>query len=121
MKNSRKIPTVSNEVVMEKIFQLLSNKKAQDIKILDVRGITSLFDYIILCNGTSSVHCRSIYRDLRVELKKLDHLPFGEDGKDSGQWIAMDYIDFIVHIFEPEMRSYYDLEGIWGDAPELSY
>ncbi len=95
----------------------LSDHKGDDIKIYDVKKLTTLFDYIIICTSSSTTHSQALYKEIRKKLKTKDLLPYSETGVMEGHWLALDYLDFVIHIFDKATRKYYALENIWGDAP----
>ncbi|MFY0573292.1 ribosome silencing factor [Cystobacter fuscus] len=100
-----------------KIANLLSDKKAVDIVILDVRGMTSYADYVVVASGESDRQVSSMAEHVLVKLKESEGLrPVGHEGMDTGQWVLLDFGEVVAHIFYSEMRAHYDLEGIWADA-----
>jgi ribosome-associated protein len=94
-------------------------KKATDLVVLDVREITTLADYFVICSGNTSRHVKAIAEevDYRLSLEREYYLRV--EGFPECRWVLMDYGDIIVHIFEPVVREFYDLDGLWGDAPRL--
>ena len=84
-----------------------------------MRRISSFTDYFILCSGNSSRQTQAIADSIREELKKNHLIPYGIEGYNQGSWILMDYLDFIINIFIPETRKFYDLERLWGDADRI--
>jgi ribosome-associated protein len=100
-----------------KVANLLSDKKALDIVILDVRGMTSYADYVVVASGESDRQVTSMAEHVLSKLKESEGLrPVGHEGMDTGQWVLLDFGEVITHIFFSEMRAHYDLEGIWADA-----
>ncbi|ATB31233.1 ribosome silencing factor [Melittangium boletus] len=100
-----------------KIGNLLSDKKAVDIVILDVRGMTSYADYVVVASGESDRQVSSMAEHVLVKLKESEGLrPVGHEGMDTGQWVLLDFGEVVAHIFYSEMRAHYDLEGLWADA-----
>lgn len=97
--------------------ELALERKAQDVVALDLRGISSATDYFVIATGTSDVHVKSIAEHVVEELKKQETRPDHVEGMRGGRWILVDYIDFVVHIFHPQAREFYQLEVLWGDAP----
>lgn len=91
----------------------LDNAKAKDIVILDVRGITSIADTMVICTGTSSRHLQSIADKLAEAAKKIEQPPLSIEGEPGTDWILVDLGDAIVHIMLKEARAFYDLEGLW--------
>jgi len=100
-----------------KIGNLLSDKKAVDIVILDVRGMTSYADYVVVASGESDRQVSSMAEHVLIKLKESEGLrPVGHEGMDTGQWVLLDFGEVVAHIFFSEMRAHYDLEGLWADA-----
>ena len=97
--------------------ELLADRKANDLVLLDLRGISNATDYFLLASGTSDLHARSIAEHVIDELKKSGARPDHVEGLRSGRWVLIDYIDFVVHVFHPAAREFYQLERLWGDAP----
>ena len=89
------------------------DKKAQDIVWLDISEICSFTDNFIVCTGTSSRHNQSIADGIDETLRRLGVRPLHVEGKGEGEWILMDYVDFVVHIFSARAREFYDLERLW--------
>jgi ribosome-associated protein len=95
------------------------DRKALDLVVLDVRELSSVTDYYLLCSGRSTTHLRSIVDGIREEMKGADvRLRHGEGAPESG-WMLLDYGDVLVHVFLGETRVYYALERLWGDAPAV--
>jgi ribosome-associated protein len=100
--------------------ELADNKKAEDIVILDVRGLSSVTDYFVIASGTSEPHLRAIVDEVRDELRERRQLrPRAVDGTLQAAWIVLDYFDVIVHVMRQDLRQRYDLETLWGDAPRV--
>jgi ribosome-associated protein len=95
------------------------DRKAQRVVGLDVREVSSFADTFIVATGTSDRHLRSIADSISSMLSKRDARPLGVEGYQEGRWILIDCDDVIVHLFQPELRDYYDLERLWSDAPLL--
>lgn len=94
-------------------------KKAQDPVLLELKGIASFTDYFLLCTGKSDRQVQAIAQAIEEALKKQGIRPLGQEGMREGKWILMDYEDVVVHIFLEPMRRFYDLEGLWIDAPRI--
>jgi ribosome-associated protein len=94
-------------------------KKAQDPVLLELKGTTSFTDYFLLCSGKSDRQVQAIAQGIGEALKKKGIRPLGQEGMTGGRWILMDYEDVVVHIFLETMRKFYDLEGLWIDAPRI--
>ena len=101
--------------------ELADNKKADDIVILDVRGLTTLADYFVMCSGTSTTHIQSIAEGVRERLRERAGLRAKPEGDAASCWVILDYGDVILHIFDEETREFYDLERLWADAKASAY
>ena len=97
--------------------ELAMERKAQELVVLDLRGISSATDYFLLASGTSDIQVRSIAEHIIEEMRNEGVRPGHVEGLEGGHWVLIDYIDFVVHVFHPQARSFYQLEGLWGDAP----
>lgn len=96
--------------------RLALDKKAEDVKILDLRSLTSIADYFVLCTGAADTHVRAIADHIAEELEGKELRAWHVEGRERAQWVLLDYVDFVVHIFQPETRQFYGLERLWGDA-----
>jgi ribosome-associated protein len=100
--------------------ELADNKKAEDIVILDLRKISSITDYFVICTGTSEPHLRAIVDEIQENLEEEYHMsPRGTDGTINTNWVVLDYFDVIVHVMRADVRGLYNLEDLWGDAPKV--
>jgi ribosome-associated protein len=98
--------------------EMADNKKAEDITILDVRKISSITDYFVICTGTSEPHLRAIVNEIQEHLEEEQQIsPRGTDGSINTSWVVLDYFDVIVHVMRKDVRELYKLEDLWGDAP----
>lgn len=96
-------------------------KKALNVRILQVKGISSLTDYLLLASGSSDRHVQAVAEEVRLGMKsKHDSPPLAVEGMDEGRWVLIDYGDVMVHVFQPQVREFYDLEGLWSEAPEIA-
>jgi ribosome-associated protein len=95
-------------------------KKACDLVVLDVRELTSIADYFIICSGRSDRQVQSIAQGLQEDALEEGFKPFAVEGTQRGHWVLMDFSDVIVHIFYEPVREFYDLDGLWGDAPRAT-
>jgi len=103
------------------IARLLSDDRCTDVTLLDVRGLTSVQDFVILASGTSDRQMRSAASDVKNLLPKLGSSVYRTSIDEQSTWIVVDCVDTVIHIFEPNTRSYYDLESMWGDAPKVEW
>jgi ribosome silencing factor RsfS/YbeB/iojap len=100
--------------------ELAFQKKAENIVILDMRALTTVTDYFVICTGTSEPHLRAVVHEITDKLRENhDRRPRAVDGSLPTTWIVLDYLDVMVHIMRADTRERYDLEGLWGDAPRL--
>jgi ribosome-associated protein len=97
----------------------VESKKATDIKVLDLTGITSFTDYFVICTGNNQRQIQAIADEVDTKLKKVGERPLSVEGYDQAEWILADYGDFLVHIFSPKSREYYNLERLWKSAREI--
>ncbi len=97
------------------------DKKAFDVRLLDVRKISSLTDYLLIASGRSDRQVQAVADSIHLGLKK-DHatMPLAIEGMKEGRWVLIDYGDVMVHVFQDSVREYYDLDGLWSEAAELA-
>lgn len=112
--NRAQLPEEVNRAV-----ELALDRKGRDVSVLDLRGLSSATDFFILASGTSDTHVKSVADNVMEELRKEGVRPSHVEGLRGGRWVLIDYIDFVVHVFHPAAREFYDLERLWGDAPLL--
>lgn len=96
------------------------DRKALDLVVLDVRGLSSVTDYFLVCSGRSTTHVQTIVDAIRDELKQAGVRPLHAEGQAESGWVLLDYGDVLVHVFLEDTRAYYALERLWGDAPALA-
>lgn len=104
--------------LMKKIVATLDNKKATDIKSLEITELTAVADYFVIATGTSGTHIRALADEVQDSLTKQGVEPKSVEGKSTG-WILLDYGTTVVHVFTPDQRELYSLEHLWGDAKEV--
>ncbi len=108
--------------IVKKAVSVISDKKGDDIVILKLKGITDLTDFMIICSGNSQKQNKAIADELQRLLKKeFKSGPLGIEGGNYGDWILLDYVDFIVHVFSPEVRKKFSLEKLWMDAKRYDF
>jgi len=98
---------------------VLVDHKANDVVLLDLRPVTDMADYFIVASGTSDTHVRATAGHVIEELKRDGYHVQSIEGLEQGRWVLLDYVDFVVHVFHPALRSFYQLERLWGDAPAV--
>lgn len=116
----RKLSLSTLDPALRIAVEATRDKKALDIVVLDLHGIASFTDYFLICAGTSHRQLATIADEIERKLKETKRRPSHIEGYPRGDWILMDYVDFVVHIFTPTSRAHYDLERLWGDAKRLA-
>jgi len=112
---------MESEQLAQTCRELAENRKAENTVVLDVRGISSITDFFVIASGTSDPHLRAIVNEIEEQLQKRHQVKCARiDGDHHSGWVAMDYVDVIVHVMTGEARGRYDLEGLWSDAPRLA-
>ena len=109
----------SKKLVLQCVNAALE-RKAEDLVILKVKDLSSFADYFVICGGSSDRQIQGLADHIGQELKKEGIFPLGIEGERSGSWILMDYGDVILHIFYKPVRGFYDIEGLWSDAPRMT-
>ncbi len=115
----RKSKALSSEQLSSLVVQGMQEKKAEDIIILDMRQVkNAVTDYFVICSGNSDTHVDSITNSVEEQVyKNLSEDPWHKEGKANREWILLDYVDVVAHVFKKDRRSFYALEDLWGDAP----
>jgi ribosome-associated protein len=111
-------PTLTSLERAVKCAELAFDKKAYDIRVVDISKISSIADFLVIASGSSDRQVQAIADSIRIGLKKYGKVNDIE-GESEAKWIVMDYGDVLVHIFHEPLRSYYDLDGLWNAAPEV--
>lgn len=93
--------------------------KANDVMLLDLKGVTDMADFFVLASGTSDTHVRAVAEHVIAELKKEGVAVHHVEGLTQGRWALLDFVDFVVHVFHPTLRTFYQLERLWSDAREV--
>jgi ribosome-associated protein len=109
---------VQTDVLLANIIKGIEEVKGNDIEILDLREIDSaVCDYFIICNGNSNTQVNAIVNSIqKLVSKELKDKPWHVEGTDNGEWVLMDYVNIVVHVFQKQIREFYNIEGLWGDA-----
>ncbi|HEV2074676.1 MAG TPA: ribosome silencing factor [Thermoleophilaceae bacterium] len=109
---------LSPAALAERIARIASERKAIDVRLLDLRGVVSYTDYLVICSGNTDRQTRAIHEAIHKELKdSAGLLPRRVEGEREARWILLDYLDCVAHVFTPDARSYYRLEQLWGEVP----
>ena len=113
----QKTKTSADELIAL-ILHGIEEVKGVDINLLDLREIeNTVCDYFIICNGTSNTHVNAIVSSIqRTVSKAIQDKPWHVEGSENGEWVLMDYVNVVVHVFQEHIREFYDIEGLWGDA-----
>lgn len=110
------------ELSLAKAFlsvQAAANKKAETIKILDLKELSSFTDYFVICSGTSDRQVQAIADSIAIELKEDGFIPVSVEGYREGRWVIVDFGDIVVHVFLDALRDYYDIEHLWFEAKKV--
>ena len=116
--NKTQLDNNSSQSLLEEIVQLALEKKAQNLISLDLRGLSYLSDYFIICHGKSEPQVKAIVDNIR---KGTSFKQRNFEGYENKKWVLLDYFDIIVHVFDKEERDYYSLENVWADAPKKEF
>ena len=90
--------------------------KASDVVVLDLKDVSDMTDFFVIASGSSDTHVRSVAEHVIEEMKKEGTRPHHVEGLTQGRWVLLDYVDFVVHVFHPTLRDFYQLERLWSDA-----
>jgi ribosome-associated protein len=96
------------------------SKQAKDLRVLDLRDISTFADFFVICSGTNSRQIQAIADEIQMRLKKLGEQANSVEGYQNAEWVLMDYGDYLIHVFSEKARAYYDLERLWRDAKSVS-
>jgi ribosome-associated protein len=111
---------LESDVFAGKIVEILEDKKAKDVSTIDIKNVTVLADYFVICSGTSTTHIKAMADEVETKLKESGVQLFNnKQGYNSARWILLDYGSVIVHIFHEEDREFYNLERLWSDGKML--
>ena len=108
----------SNDVLLTNIIKGIEEVKGNDIDILDLRAIdNSACDYFVICNGNSNTQVSAIVNSVQKTVsKEIKDKPWHVEGMENSEWVLMDYVNIVVHVFQKNIREYYNIESLWGDA-----
>ena len=111
--------TANSLALAQRAAQIAVDNKAQDVVILDLRGVSDMTDFFIIASGTSDTAVRSIGSHIAEEMKKEGNAVTHAEGLEKGRWVLLDFADFVVHVFHPTLRNFYQLERLWADAEKI--
>jgi ribosome-associated protein len=110
---------LESEELADRIARIASDRKAIDIRVLDLRGLVGYTDFFVVCSGNTERQTKAIHDAVYKELKDDEGLlPRRAEGASEARWILLDYLDCVLHVLTPQAREFYRLEHLWGDAPQ---
>ena len=111
-------PISTEDALISNIILGIDNVKGLDVSLLDLRDIENTFcSYFVVCTGSSNTHVNAIVSAIQKTVsKELKEKPFHTEGNDNAEWVLIDYINVVVHVFQKQIREHYNIEGLWGDA-----
>lgn len=118
-KKGGKYLKINDDQQLQKMVEFLEDEKAEDIVLLDVKGLTVIADYFLIASGRSTVHLQQMAESIEEQLKEEGIYALRKEGHKEGKWIVVDFGICVLHIFRHEERQYYKLEDLWGDARQL--
>ena len=101
--------------------QVAADNKARDVQVLDLRGITPLFDFFVIATGQSRRQVHTVAEEIDAAMHQQGEQRRGLEGYEGSKWVVQDYGDVVVHVFDPNTRAYYNLEDLWADAPRIDW
>jgi ribosome-associated protein len=111
------LKNLSPQAVARKAGNLALSKKGFDVRILKLKAISSVCDFFVIISGDADIHNKAIGHEIVDGLREIGLKPYHKEGFEDGNWILLDYIDVVIHIFREPIRNFYSLEKLWGDAP----
>ncbi|MBT3443913.1 MAG: ribosome silencing factor [Flavobacteriaceae bacterium] len=111
-------PKSSEDALISNIITGIENVKGLDVRLLDLRDIeNTVCNYFVVCSGSSNTHVNAIVSAIQKTVsKELKEKPFHTEGIDNAEWVLIDYVNIVVHVFQKHIREYYNIEELWGDA-----
>ncbi len=113
--SARRSPALPELVALA--VEAVDGRKGHHITVLDLRSVSDATDFFVIASGTSDAHVRGLADAVLEALGRAGHHAYHVEGLPAGRWVLLDYVDFVVHLFHPETRGFYQLERLWGDAP----
>jgi len=117
LRKSQQPDKITSVNLAQKISELSLTKKAEDVVILDLRKLTSMTDYFVICSGDTDKQVKAIADAVIDDLENENIKPWHKEGYESLRWVLLDFVEVVAHIFVNDTRAYYNLEQLWGDAP----
>lgn len=115
------MPSINAPQFAIEIARVAHDNKSEDVTVFDLRGISPVTDFTVICTGTSDRQIRAVADRVVEYARKVGEHPYGYCGYESATWVVLDYVDVVLHVFARPYRTYYDLELLWGDAPRLDW
>lgn len=120
MAASAKPSSFNSSELAQRAAAILLERKANDVVLLSLKGVSDMTDYFLIASGTSDTHVRSLGSSVMEDLKKdTGQMAHHAEGLSQGRWVLLDYVDFVVHVFHPTLRSFYQIERLWADAERV--
>ena len=111
------VPTYSSLDLAQRAATILLDRKGNDVVLLSLKGVSDMTDYFLIASGTSDTHVRGLGNSVLADLKKdTGETAHHVEGLQTGRWVLLDYVDFVVHVFHPTLRNFYQIERLWADA-----
>lgn len=107
---------MESNIIAQKISEVLTDKKAKDVKSIDIREVTIIADYFVICSGTSTTHIKALADEVEEKMKEMNVELLRKEGYNSARWILLDFNSVVVHVFHEEDREFYNLERLWSDG-----
>jgi ribosome-associated protein len=109
--------TTNSAELAQRAAAILLDRKANDVVLLSLKGVSDMTDYFLIASGTSDTHVRALGNSVLEDLKKeTGQMAHHVEGLSQGRWVLLDYVDFVVHVFHPTLRNFYQIERLWADA-----
>jgi ribosome-associated protein len=117
MAASHRHPTSDSAELAQRAAAILLDRKANDVVLLSLKGVSDMTDFFLIASGTSDTHVRALGHSVLEDLKKdTGQMAHHVEGLEQGRWVLLDYVDFVVHVFHPTLRNFYQIERLWADA-----
>lgn len=114
------VQTPSSLELAQRAATILSDHKANDVVLLSLKGVSDMTDYFLIASGTSDTHVRALGHAVLEDMKKdTGQTAHHVEGLEQGRWVLLDYVDFVVHVFHPTLRNFYQIERLWADAESV--
>jgi len=110
-------PETDVSTLVQRAAAILIDRKANDVVLLSLKGVSDMTDYFLIASGTSDTHVRALGNAVLEDMKKeIGQMANHSEGLEQGRWVLLDYVDFVVHVFHPTLRNFYQIERLWADA-----